>query len=59
MERKTLAYIALVLSIVFGGLFAVIPEDSRTTYGAIGGIVVAIAWISVGMLGRDDTDSDR
>lgn len=57
MERKHLAFIALVLSIIFGGLFAVIPADSRGVYAAIGGIVVGIAWVSVGVFGREDTDS--
>ncbi|USQ80257.1 hypothetical protein [Ornithinimicrobium faecis] len=57
MERKKLSYIALVLTIIYGGLFAVIGDDNRTTYAAIGAIVVAIAWVSVGVLGRDDTDS--
>lgn len=56
MERKKLTYIALVLSIIYGGLFAVISSDNRGTYAAIGAIIVAIAWVSVGLLGRDDTD---
>ncbi|MCK0112198.1 hypothetical protein MWU75_08620 [Ornithinimicrobium sp. F0845] len=54
MDRKYLAYIALVLSIIYGGLFAVIGEDARTGYAAIGGIVVGIAWVSVGVLGKDE-----
>lgn len=54
MERKKLAYVALVLTIIYGGLFAVIGGDARTTYAAIGAIVVAIAWVSVGMLGKDE-----
>lgn len=54
MERKKLAYAALVLTIIYGGLFAVIGDDARTTYAAIGAIVVAIAWVSVGILGKDE-----
>lgn len=56
METQKLAYIALLLTIIYGMLFAVIGEGARTTYGAIGGIVVAIAWVSVGMLGKDPDD---
>lgn len=58
MERKKLSYIALVLTIIYGGLFAVIGSDNRTTYASIGAIVVAIAWVSVGILGKDDTPSN-
>ncbi|NLG21909.1 MAG: hypothetical protein GX555_10850 [Actinomycetales bacterium] len=58
MDRKMLAYVALVLTIIYGGLFAVIGEDSRGTYAALGGIVVAIAWVSVGVLGKDRGPGD-
>lgn len=54
MERKKLSYLALVLTIIYGGLFAVVSDGSRTPYAAIGGIIVAIAWVSVGVLGKDD-----
>lgn len=54
MNRKYLSFIALVISILYGVGFAVIGEDNRTTYAAIGAALVAIAWISVGMLGRDE-----
>lgn len=57
MERKKLSYIALVLTIIYGGLFAVIPDDNRTGYAAIGAIIVAIAWVTVGVLGKDDDTS--
>lgn len=56
MERQKLAYLALVLTIIYGGLFAIIGDGARTTYAAIGAIVVSIAWISVGMLGKDGND---
>lgn len=56
MERQKLAYVALVLTIIYGMLFAVIGEGARTTYAAIGGIIVAIAWVTVGMLGKDEDD---
>ncbi|MGC5626671.1 hypothetical protein ACPYO6_00310 [Georgenia sp. Z1344] len=57
MSRKTLAYIALVVSILFGAGFIVF-EESRGTYAIIGGAVVAIAWISVGYLGKPDEPDD-
>lgn len=57
MERKKLSYIALILTIIYGGLFAVIPDANRTPYAVIGAIVVAIAWVSVGMLGKDEETS--
>lgn len=59
MDRQKLAYIALVITIIYGGLFAVIGEGQRTTYAAVGAIVVAIAWVSVGMLGRDNDAHGR
>lgn len=59
MNRRTLSYIALIITIIYGGLFAVIGDDMRTGYAAIGAIVVAIAWISVGMLGRDEDPNPR
>lgn len=58
MDRKTLAYVALVLTIIYGGLFGVIGEDARQAYAAVGGIVVAIAWVSVGVLGKDRGPGD-
>lgn len=59
MDRKKLAYGALILTIIYGGLFAVIGEDIRTTYAAVGAILVAIAWVSVGMLGKDEEVARR
>ncbi|WP_109474623.1 hypothetical protein [Ornithinimicrobium cavernae] len=59
MERKKLSYIALVITIIYGGLFAVVGDDVRTTYAVVGAIVVAVSWVSVGMLGRDDETPGR
>lgn len=56
MNKQTLVFIALAITIVYGGLFAVIGDGARTTYAVIGAIVVALAWLSVGMLTRDDDD---
>lgn len=59
MNRRTLSYIALIITVIYGGLFAVLGDDQRATYAVIGGIVVAIAWISVGMFGKDEDASRR
>lgn len=56
MDRQKLAYIALVLTIIYGGLFAVIGADARAPYAAIGGLVVGLMWVSVGVLGKDKDD---
>lgn len=53
MNRKTLAFIATAISILYGVGFAVF-DDSPSTYAVIGGAVVAIAWIAVGSLGKPD-----
>ncbi len=52
MDAKILRFIALVISILYGAGFALV--DDTTPYAAIGGAVVAIAWIAVGMFGRSD-----
>ena len=53
MDRKTLSFIAIVISILYGVGVAVF-DGSRSTYAVIGGAVVAIAWIAVGDLGKPD-----
>lgn len=53
MNRPTLAYIALVITILYGAGFALVGDGSRTVYAALGAAIVAIGWISVGMLGKD------
>lgn len=56
MDRKNLAFVALVITILYGAGFAVIGSDNRTPYAAIGAAIIAIAWIAVGMFGRDEPD---
>ena len=53
MNRHTLAYIALVITILYGAGFALVGDGSRNVYAALGAAIVTIVWISVGMLGQD------
>lgn len=53
MDRQKLAFLALAVSMVYGVLFAVIGEESRGTYAVIGGVIVALLWMSVGVFGKD------
>lgn len=52
MKRQTLAFIALVITILYGVGFAAF--DAPQAYAALGGAVVAISWIAVGVFERDD-----
>ncbi|MFC3850805.1 hypothetical protein ACFORJ_11620 [Corynebacterium hansenii] len=52
MDRKILAFIALALTMLYGVGFAVI--DGTGTYAVVGGIIVALAWVAVGVFGRGD-----
>lgn len=52
MKRQTLAFIALVITILYGAGFAAF--DTSQAYAALGGAIVAISWIAVGVFGRDD-----
>lgn len=54
VDRRILTFIALAVSLFYGVGFAVIDDTSK--YAPIGAVVVAVAWIAVGMLGRDDAD---
>ena len=49
MGKNTWAIAALLLTMLYGALFAVIGEDIRTPYAVIGGVLVAAAWILVGV----------
>ncbi len=53
MDRKVLVFIALAVSMLYGVGFAVI-DNPGGGYAAAGGVVVALAWIAVGLLGRDN-----
>jgi hypothetical protein len=58
MSQKTLGFIALALSILYGVGFTVIDGDARSGYAAVGGAIVAIAWIATGVFGKPDADED-
>ncbi|MBM6398866.1 hypothetical protein [Phycicoccus sonneratiae] len=53
MNRRYLAFAALAITLLYGASFALFDETPKG-YAAIGGVVVALAWISVGVFGRDD-----
>ena len=46
MERQHLVFLALAISMLYGVGFTVVDE-SGDGYAAIGGVVVALAWIAV------------
>lgn len=56
MNRQVLVFIALALSMIYGVLFAVIDGD-KTTYAVVGGVIVALAWVAVGMFGNNRRNS--
>lgn len=53
MSRRTLAFIALAISMLYGAGFAAF-RPAPAAYATIGGVIVALAWISVGMFGKED-----
>ncbi|WP_165355248.1 hypothetical protein [Nocardioides oleivorans] len=54
MNRRTLSFIALAITMFYGVGFVVIPEDGRSGYAVIGALVVALAWIASGRFGKPD-----
>lgn len=52
MDRRILIFIALAVSMLYGAGFSVV-DDPAGGYAQIGGVVVALGWIAVGVLGRD------
>ena len=55
MDRRTVSFIALALSMLYGIGFAVIDGD-KGHYAIIGGVVLAIAWMAVGLVGRRESE---
>jgi len=53
MDRRILTFIALALSMLYGAGFAAL-DDPGQAYAALGAVVVALAWIAVGMFGREE-----
>jgi len=52
MDRRYLSFIALAITMLYGVSFTLFDE-TPTGYAAIGGVVVALAWIAVGVFGRN------
>jgi hypothetical protein len=52
MDRRYLSFIALAITMLYGASFAVFDETPQG-YAAIGGVVVALAWIAVGVFGKN------
>ncbi|WP_068429004.1 hypothetical protein [Piscicoccus intestinalis] len=59
MDKRTISFIALVVTMCFGVGFAVIDDGIRQNYAIIGGLLVAILWMSVGFVGRRECGTDR
>lgn len=59
MNRRYLSFVALAITLVYGASFALFEDGAPRGYAAIGGVVVALAWIAVGVFGRDDAPRDR
>lgn len=55
MDRRTLTFIALAVTIMYGVTVGV-SGDAREVVAPLGAGIVAIMWIAVGMLGRDRED---
>lgn len=52
MTRRILTFAAIAISMLFGAGFAVwspVPEG----YTVVGAVLVALAWIAVGVIGRE------
>ncbi len=58
MNRRNLAFAALAITMLYGASFAVFDSPPKG-YAAIGGVLVALAWIAVGVFGRDEGSRDE
>jgi hypothetical protein len=52
MDRRYLSFIALAITMLYGASFALFDQTPQG-YAAVGGVVVALAWIAVGVFGRN------
>lgn len=59
MDTKTLSFIAIAVSMIFGVGFTIVSDSARPMYAVIGGVIVALCWIAVGMFGRGGGSRDR
>lgn len=57
MDRKILQFAALVVTLIFGAVVALVDEN-RQTVAIAGGMVVALAWIVVVTFGKDAPNRD-
>lgn len=55
MNRRTLVFIALAVTMLYGAGFAAFSPVPGG-YAAIGGVVIALIWMSVGMFGKPETE---
>lgn len=53
MKRTHLSFIALAITMFYGTGFALF-DTAPQGYAPVGGVVVALAWIAVGVFGKDD-----
>ena len=58
MQRHHLAFLALAVTLLYGAGFALFDQAPRG-YAAVGGVVVALAWVAVGVFSRDGRARDR
>ncbi len=58
MQRQHLAFVALAITLLYGAGFAVF-DTTPQGYAAVGGVVVALAWVGVGVFSRDGRTRDR
>lgn len=56
MNRKTLSFIALAISVLYGAGFAVFGGDTPRGYAAVGAALVALSWVAVGVFGRSEEE---
>jgi hypothetical protein len=58
MNRRYLSFAALAITLLYGAGFALFDE-APDGYAAVGGVVVALAWIAVGVFGRNEPGEGR
>lgn len=52
-----MSFIALAITLLYGASFALFDPTPKG-YASIGGVVVALAWIAVGVFGRNESPRD-
>lgn len=59
MNAKTMGLLAVIVSMLFGLGFLLVPDSARSVYSTAGGAAVAVMWMAVGYLGYGPGRSDR